>query len=74
MGIKMSIALLVALCAGCGSEQHNIAAATYSAVGKTPTQRDAGTADPAVDTLLIERECYAYSECRTTAHGLGVLP
>jgi hypothetical protein len=72
MGIKMSVALLVALCAGCSSEQHNIPVATYSAVGNTQMQRDTGTADPAVDTLLIERECYANSECRTTAHGLGV--
>jgi hypothetical protein len=72
MGNKMSVALLVALCAGCGSKQQNVPAAAYSAVGNTQTQRDTGNAEPAVDTLLIERECYAHSECRTTAHGLGV--
>jgi hypothetical protein len=73
MDVRMSFALLAALCAGCGVQPQNESTVRSTLVGVTvPAPRDAGIADGAMDVNLIDQTCYAYSECRTTAHGLGV--
>jgi hypothetical protein len=74
MNAKLAVTVLVTVCAGCGGypqnpnyNRHVVAPSTDHASARTvPTQ------DMAVDTVLIENACNAISECRTTAHGLGV--
>ena len=72
MSIKMSIALVAALCAGCGAPSLNVALARYSSPAPAQTQRDAANADPTLEQLLIDQTCYEYSECRMSAPGLEV--
>jgi len=70
MNMKAAVALLVLACAGCGAAPHSVNQTEPVQVPST-VARDAGSAVP-VDAVLMEQACFAFSECRTTAHGLGV--
>ncbi len=72
MKLKMSFALVTVLCAGCGAPSSNVPLATHSPRVPAQTSHDPLTHDPAIEKLLIDQACYAYTECRTTSHGLGV--
>jgi len=74
MNIKLAVTVLVTVCGGCGGYPQNtnykgpaVARSTGNAIGRTDA-----TQEGPVDAVLIENACNAISECRTTAHGLGV--
>ena len=74
MNTKLTVAILVTACAGCGGQPRNagddervFAGNAGQAIGATSVTRDTGA-----DAILIENACNAISECRTTAQGLGV--
>jgi hypothetical protein len=71
MSSKITVALLVLACAGCGAHPHNVVVATPNAVQANRAASTTETGAP-LDAILIEQACYAFSECRTTASGLGV--
>jgi hypothetical protein len=64
---------MVIACAACGGYPRNTNHTDYTDYAATPAAavRSAPQEVP-VDPVLIEQTCYAQSECRTTAHGLGV--
>jgi hypothetical protein len=68
---QVTVALLVLACAGCGAQPHNVVVATPSAAQANRPAAATETAAP-LDAVLIEQACFAFSECRTTANGLGV--
>ena len=70
MSIKLAVALMVIACTGCGGDPRNANHTDYAA---TPTAAVRGAPQEVpVDPVLIEQACNSLSECRTTAHGLGV--
>ena len=74
MNIKFGVAVLVTVCAGCGGYPQNTNYNNHAVV-PTAGRATAGVSavqDGSVDAVLIENACSAISECRTTAHGLGV--
>ena len=71
MNSRIAVALLVLACAGCGAHPHNVVVDTPNAMQANRAATATATATP-VDAVLIEQACYAFSECRTTASGLGV--
>jgi hypothetical protein len=71
MNVKMSVALLVIVCTGCGAHSHSTTVATSNGVQAYRASTVTPPAAP-VDAVLIEQACYAFSECRTTSSGLGV--
>jgi hypothetical protein len=70
MSIKFAVALMVIACAACGNHPRNTNHTDYAATPAAAV-RSAPQEVP-VDPVLIEQTCYVQSECRTTAHGLGV--
>jgi hypothetical protein len=70
MSIKFAVALTGIACGACGGCSHNT---NYTDHAATPVAavRSAPQEVP-VDPVLIEQACNSLSECRTTAHGLGV--
>jgi len=74
MNAKLAVTVLVTVCAGCGGypqNPNNNRHAVAPSTGHTSV-RAVLTHDMPVDAVLIENACNAISECRTTAHGLGV--
>ena len=69
MSIKFAVALMVTACAACGGYPRN---ANYTDRAATPAAAQSVPQEVPVDPVLLEQACYSQSECRTTAHGLGV--
>jgi hypothetical protein len=69
MSIKFAVALVAIACAACGGYPRN---ANYTDHAATPAAAQSVPQEVPIDPVLIEQACYAQSECRTTAHGLGV--
>jgi len=70
MSTKLAVASMVIACAGCGGDPQSANHTDYAA---TPTAAVRGAPQEVpVDPVLIEQACNTLSECRTTAHGLGV--
>ena len=74
MNAKFAATVLVMVCAGCGGNpqnpsynDHAFAPNIGHGIVRTGTMQEVP-----VDAVLIENACNAISECRTTAHGLGV--
>ena len=70
MSIKFAVALTGIACVACGgyprNTNHTDYAATPASAVWSPPQ------EVPLDPVLIEQACNSLSECRTTAHGLGV--
>lgn len=74
MNIKLAVAVLGTVCAGCGGNPQN-ADDNEHAVAQTSSYATGASSaphDPLIDAVLIENACNAISECRTTANALGV--
>ena len=71
MNVKISVALLVLACTGCGAHSHSTAVATPNLVQAHRVSAETTPVAPD-DAVSIEQACYALSECRMTSGALGV--